>query len=186
MNISQETPTSGQNKDNKFDGTTDRSSSISVENKVYSDQTPRGRVATADETPPAVPREKIQSLIRSLSEHVKHSPPTVPPRRSKTSKGAKKRERRLSRLQSTGKLASFFGQIREENAGTVSCAETAVIGKLLKNSDALCDINFRVLINPQRLISILRKSRVYRTGLKGCSSSEAFGQSSFNRLRTGR
>jgi hypothetical protein len=97
--------------------------------------------------------------------------------------GANKIERRLSRLQSTGKLASVFGQIREENAGTVSCAETAVIGTLL---NALCDINFRVLINPQRLISILRKSRVYRMGLKGCSSSEAFGQSSFKRLRTGR
>lgn len=172
MNISQETPTSGQNKDNKFDGTTDRSSSIPVENKVYTDQT---QVATADKTSPTVPQEKIQSLIRSLSEHVKHSPPTVPLRRSKTSKDAKKRERRLTRLQSTRKLASVFGQIREEHAGTVSCAETAVICKLLKNSAALCDINFSVLINPQRLILILRKSRVYHTGLKGCSSSEAFG-----------
>ncbi|KAN0073529.1 Mitochondrial protein Pet127 domain containing protein [Elaphomyces granulatus] len=120
-NTKPETPTAGQNKENESDGTTEI-----IENKVHSNQTPESQVATADGTPPKVSREKLQSLIQSLSKHVKHSQPPVPLRRSKKPKGAKKRERRLARLQSTGKLASGFGQIKEEHAGAVSCAETAV------------------------------------------------------------
>lgn len=162
-NTKPETPTAGQNKENESDGTTDILSNISIENKVHSNQTPGSQVATADGTPPTVSREKLQSLIQSLSKHVKHSPPPVPLRRSKTPKGAKKRERRLARLQSTGKLASVFGQIKEEHAGAVSCTETAVTGKPLKDSAALSDIDFSVLIYSQRLMLILHKSRIYHT-----------------------
>ena len=180
-NTKPETPTAGQNKENESDGTTEI-----IENKVHSNQTPESQVATADGTPPKVSREKLQSLIQSLSKHVKHSQPPVPLRRSKKPKGAKKRERRLARLQSTGKLASGFGQIKEEHAGAVSCAETAVTGKPLKDSAALSNNDFSVLIYSQRLMSILHKSRIYHTDLKGCSSSEAFSQGSFNRHRTRR